>query len=149
MTKHARAKNLTDTAVTEIVHILDGWSTKLTWDLLIAKTEQKLRVRYTRQALFQHERISLAFVTRKQALSKGVGNRPRASGNPELEKTRERLDRLLAESERLEAENNRLLEQFVRWAYNASMRNLSSDFLNQPLPSVDRQQTKVSKKGSR
>lgn len=149
MTKHARAKNLTDSAIAEIVHILDGWSTKLTWELLIGKIEQRLRVRYTRQALFQHERISLAFVTRKKGLSKGVGSRPKNSSNPELEKTRERLDRLIAENERLEVENDRLLEQFARWAYNASMRKLSSDFLNQPLPSVDRQLTKIGEKGRR
>lgn len=74
MTKHVRAKNLTDNVIAEIVHILDGWNTKLTWDLLIAKIEQRLRVRYTRQALFQHERISSAFVMRKKALSKGGGN---------------------------------------------------------------------------
>ncbi len=149
MTKHVRAKNLTDSAIAEIVRILDGWSTKLTWELLIGKIEQRLRVRYTRQALFQHDRISLAFATRKEALTKGVGSRPKTSSNPELEKTIERLELLKAENERLEAENNRLLEQFWRWAYNASTRGLSAEFLNQQPPAVDRQQTKISKKGRR
>lgn len=149
MKKHVRGKNLTDTAIKDIVQILDGWSTKLTWNLLRDKVEQRLRVRYTRQALSHHDRISLAFTTRKAAFSKGVGSRPKNSDNPELEKTLERLDRLKAENERLEAENDRLLEQFARWAYNASMRNLSQNFLNQPLPPVNRQQTKIDKKRSR
>lgn len=145
MTKHVRAKNLTGNVIAEIVHILDGWTTKLTWDLFIVKIEQRLRVRYTRQALFKHERISSAFVMRKKALSKGGGTLPRTSGNTEHEKTLERLGQLKSENERLEAENNSLLEQFARWAYNASMRGLSQDFLNQALPTVDRQQTKTSK----
>lgn len=146
MTKHARAKNLTDGSIADIVAILDGWSTQLSWDLLIEKVEQRLRLRYTRQALHKHERIRLAFATRKKRLSKGGGTGPQSTGNPELDKTLERLDRLKEENHRLELENSALLEQFARWAYNASTRNLSSDFLNQPLPTVDRGQTKRAKR---
>lgn len=31
-----------------------------------------------------------------------------------------------------------LLEQFVRWAYNAASRGLTEDFLNRPLPPTNR-----------
>lgn len=34
--------------------------------------------------------------------------------------------------------NEVLLEQFVRWAYNAGTRGLTEDFLNQPLPPPNR-----------
>jgi len=43
-----------------------------------------------------------------------------------------------AEIERLKAENARLLEQFVRWVYNANNRGVSEEVLNRPLPAVNR-----------
>jgi hypothetical protein len=43
-----------------------------------------------------------------------------------------------AEIERLKAENARLLEQFVRWSYNANNRGVGEDVLNRPLPAVNR-----------
>jgi hypothetical protein len=43
-----------------------------------------------------------------------------------------------AEIDRLKAENARLLEQFVRWAYNANNRGVSEEVLNRPLPAVNR-----------
>ena len=54
----------------------------------------------------------------------------------------ERMARLEAENQRLEAENQRLLEQFVTWAYNAHTRGITKEFLNQPLPRVNRGQTR-------
>lgn len=151
MTKYLRAQNITDRVTGEVVSILDGWCTKLTWELLIEKVQERLKVRYTRQALHQHERIRLAFVTRKKALLRSNGGPARSTGHLEFDKTLERLDRLKVENERIEAENKALLDQFARWTYNASSRGLSIDFLNQPMPSVDRDQTKTArpKKGKR
>nr|WP_236080464.1 hypothetical protein [Pseudomonas aeruginosa] len=145
MAKYIRGQNITDKLIAEVVALLDGWSSKLTWDLLLDKIEQRLSVRYTRQALHQHERIRLAFVQRKKSLSQANSAGLKSTGHPELDKALERIARLKAENERLESENNALLEQFARWAYNASSRNLSIDFLNQPLPSVDRAQTKLTR----
>lgn len=48
----------------------------------------------------------------------------------------ERIDRLKAENE-----NNALLEQFARWAYNAHTRGLDEAFLNRALMPVDREKT--------
>lgn len=50
----------------------------------------------------------------------------------------ERLERLEAENERLRQENEKILEQFVRWQYNAYARGLSERDLNRPLPTIDR-----------
>ena len=61
----------------------------------------------------------------------------------ELQKAMERIDRLKAENERLKDENNSLLEQFARWAYNAHTRGLDEDFLNRALMPVDREKTKI------
>jgi len=138
--KRVRAKNIGDGDIGEIVSILDGWSGKLSWDLLISAIEKRNGNSYSRQALDKHERIKQAFVQRKKALSGAVGEK-RKSGPPEAQAAMERIQRLTAENERLNRENTSLLEQFVRWAYNASLFGIGQDKLNNPLPPVNRNQT--------
>jgi hypothetical protein len=142
-----RAKNLTDADIEVIVGILDGWSDKLTWDGLIDAITSRLRAKYTRQALNQHERIKQTFQLAKERLS-GV-ERPRGKGLSglnavETQAFMERFKKLEGENARLRLENERLLEQFVVWAYNAHTRGLDREFLSRPLPRVDRDQTKLS-----
>ncbi len=135
-----RAKNLTDADIKQIVEILDGWSGKLTWELLIDAIELRMHNRYTRQALHKHERIRHAFDLQKKSWA-GNGGEIRRVTSPELRVALEQIARLEAENRRLESENERLLEQFVRWAYNAHTRGLDHEFLNRPLPPVNRGQT--------
>ena len=132
-----RAKNLDDAGIKEIVEILDGWSEKLTWDLLIDVINSRTHNKYTRQTLHKHERIKNAFDLRKLALADGDAT-IRSVRSPELQKALERIARLEVETKRMESENTQLLEQFVRWAYNAHTRGLDSNFLNRPLPPVSR-----------
>lgn len=136
-----RSKNLGDADVKQIAEILDGWADKLSWELLIEAIELRMFNRYTRQALYKHERIRHAFELRKNELSGGRKDVKRVA-SPQLQLALERIARLDAENRRLEAENNNLLEQFARWAYNAHTRGLDHDFLNRALPSVNRGQTK-------
>jgi hypothetical protein len=136
-----RAKNLGDAEIKQIVEILDGWSGKLTWELLIDAIELRMHNRYTRQALHKHERIHHAFDLQKKNLS-GKAGEIKHVASPELQAALERIARLEGENRRLESENQRLLEQFVRWAYNAHTRGLDHDFLNRSLPPVNRGQTK-------
>lgn len=136
-----RAKNLDDGAIADIVVILDGWTGKLSWELLVDAIERRKHARYTRQALDKHERIKHAFALRKKALAAG-----RAAGvpdveSPELQAALERIARLEGQNARLEAENERLLGQFACWAYNAHTRGLDKAFLSRPLPAVNRDQT--------
>lgn len=142
MTK--RAKNLEDADITQIVEMLDGWSGKLSWDLLIDAIEKRRYMRYTRQALHKHERIGQAYSLRKKSLSALGDSKEKSYSSPELQIAYQSLARLTAENTRLKVENEHLLEQFVRWAYNAHTRNLDKGFLNRPLPSVDRDVTKPS-----
>lgn len=134
-----RGKNLTDDAIEKVVRVIDGWSDKpLTWDALVDALVARLHCRYTRQALHKHERIKAAYTQRKGALA-GADAPPRGSG--QMVEAMARIERLEAENRRLEAENQRLLEQFVTWAYNAHTRGLTKEFLSQPLPRVNRDQT--------
>lgn len=136
----SRERNLDDEAISCIVTILDGWAGKLTWDLLIEAVDRHLRASYTRQALHKHDRIKQAFVQRKKALQSDPSVKETAD-SPELHAALERIARLDGENARLEAENQRLLGQFARWAYNANTRGFDRDFLNQPLPAVNRDRT--------
>jgi hypothetical protein len=136
-----REKNLDDAVVAAIVEVLDGWNGRLTWDMLIEAVKSREGLRYTRQALHRHERIRLAFTVRKKALL-GQEVPPREIASLELRVALDRVARLEAENQRLAAENNALLEQFARWAYNAHTRNLTNEFLNSPLPAVDRERSK-------
>ena len=135
----SRSRNLTPVAIEQIVSILDGWSGKLTWDLLIQSVARRLRGTYTRQALHKHERIRDAFTLRTKTLSISVGGKKAIS--PESQVTNDRIARLEGENQRLQMENDRLLEHFVRWAYNAYSRGLDEQFLSRPLPAINRQQT--------
>ena len=135
--KQGRAKNLDDAAIKKIVEILDGWTEKLTWELLIDAVELRMHNRYTRQTLHKHGRIKSAFEIRKSGIADGDGE-TRTVKSQELQKAIERIARLEVANKRLESENVQLLEQFVRWAYNAHTRGLDSNFLNNPLPPVNR-----------
>jgi hypothetical protein len=53
----------------------------------------------------------------------------------------QKIARLVAENERLSDENNKLLIQFVMWAYNAQCRGLDLEALNTPLPPISRQRS--------
>ena len=135
------ARKLTDRDIQTIVGIIDGWHGKLTYPKLIDATEIPLRQRFTRQALFAHGRIRAAFDNRKNALRNGSAGKQVKS--VELQKALERIDRLDSELQRLKNENEALLSQFVRWAYNAHSKGLTPDFLDQPMPEVDRRRTKT------
>ncbi len=135
-----RAKNLDDEAIRRIAEILDGWNGDLSWQALIEQIQVRLQSKYTRQALHRHERIRLAFeVTKKRVASP---NKRQRDHNDPIRVPAARIFRLEAENDRLQ--KDRLLEQFVRWAYNAHTRGLDEAFLNRPLPQIDRRPTKKS-----
>lgn len=129
-----RARNLTDADIEAIVRILDGAGGRLTWAALIDRVERDLGCRYTRQALHKHARIQSAFAAQQRAAADGE----REKKPSEMQLLSDRIARLKSENERLEAENSQLLEQFARWAYNASIRNIDPEYLNRPLPPIDR-----------
>ncbi|MGH9521829.1 MAG: hypothetical protein ACRD3E_04780 [Terriglobales bacterium] len=136
--RHRRSRNLDDAAISEIVGIVDGCTGPLSWNLLIEAIDERTRVRYTRQALNNHERIKLAFSVRREALKAIHGPMRVDTAPPEYAALLQINARRDAEIERLKAENARLLEQFVRWSYNANNRGVSEEVLNRPLPAVNR-----------
>jgi hypothetical protein len=145
-TSVTRAKNLAENDIAEIVSILDGWTGALTWELLIESIRQRRGQEYTRQGLHRHVRLRDAFRLRKAILSETEAFSPNRPDSIELQVELERNARLEGEVQRLKMENNHLLEQFARWAYNAHMRGLDEAFLNRPLPKIDRERTRFGHK---
>lgn len=136
----SRARNLDDDSIEKIVQILDGWTGKLSWELFIVQIEKVTHNLYTRQALDKHARIKDAFTARKVVLG-GRDRKQFENKSREMQLALQRIARLEAENQRLGNENNTLLNQFVRWAYNAHGRGLDQAFLDTPLPSVNRERS--------
>lgn len=134
-----RARVIDDDVMEVVLHILDGWKGKLTWDALIAAIKASISAEYTRQALFGHQRIAEAFVLRKSELAKEVGKLP--SGDAKTNANLETIARLKAENKRLTSEANNYREMFIRWTYNAQKKNLTAEFLNSPMLPVQRDKT--------
>jgi hypothetical protein len=136
-TASKRSKNLTSETIDAIVKILDGWSGKLNWELLIDEVSKRLHQTYTRQALSSYERVKGAFQLQKGRLPY-LKEGAKKLYSPEDIAESQRNARLVAENARLESENQRLLEQFTRWAYNAHTQGIPEEILNRALPKVHR-----------
>ncbi len=119
-----RARNLTDADIQQIVEILDGWTGKLTWNLLIAATHDRLCTSMSGYVM------PSSWSRTRQPLRARLRNAPRR-----------RKCRWLLSASPGWAENERLLEQFVIWAYNAYTKGIDEKTLNRPLPPVNRGRT--------
>ncbi len=140
--RKSRAPDLTDERIAVVVEAIDAWKGKLTWELLLAEVKSRTGFLYSRFTLAEHTEIANAFSFKKDQLR---GTLPRSRGQPRDELVRSAIaqaDRYKAKAERLEAENQLLLEQFVVWATNAERNRVTMDMLSAPLPKPDRDRTK-------
>jgi hypothetical protein len=140
--KKSRAPDLTEDRIKVVIDILDGWKGKLTWDLLLDAVQTATGLRYSRFTFADYPQIANAFSLKKDAL-RGTWTGERSQ--PRDERVRaalEQVERYKAKAERLEKENQLLLEQFVTWATNAERKGVTMTMLNAPLPKPNRDQTK-------
>ncbi len=133
------AKHLTDKDISNVCELLDDWPTdaKLTWDRLVEAVAHDYKLTTTRQTLQKQVRIKNAFLEVKALVS---GNAPKVAGRirhlpSSLKAAADQLARKEQTIQRLEDENNKYLEQFQTWLYNAHMLGITVDQLNQPLES--------------
>jgi len=126
-----RAKNLSQDMVVAIQAILDEWEAPLTWQSFIDEVTHRTGQTYTRQALDRH--IGDSFSAKKKFLGGLVKSR-KLPGNSKLEVALRRQGVLESDKRKLEQVNERLLEKFARWAYNAHTRGITLDILERPLP---------------
>ena len=129
------AKHLTPKDIDSIISLIDGWDGKLSWEALCDASEPLTGTRPTRQTLNAHERIKSAFGHKKEQLKNGFVSTKRPQS---LSIAEQRIRRLESENSRLKAENANLLEQFLKWQYNAYKHGLSKEKLDADLPAIDR-----------
>jgi len=141
-----RAPNLSAENIETIVSLIDAWTGELTWERLIAAIASTFGATYTRHGLSHHAPVARAFRLKKNALrTSTVRKRDWSSTwSTELQTALARIKKLEAETARLEAENGRLLAQFVVWLYNADARGLSEEHLNAPLPTQLGHESRIS-----
>ncbi len=140
--KKPRAPDLTDERIQVVIDTLDDWNGKLTWDLLLEKVAEKTGIAYSRFTFAEYPKIANAFTLRKKALSrtwKAESSQPR---DVQVRAAFEQVARYRAKVERLESENQLLLEQFVTWATNAERKGVTMAMLNAPLPKPSRDRSK-------
>lgn len=140
--KKTRAPDLTQERLQLVLDTLDGWKGKLTWDLLLDAVEKATGIAYSRFTLGEYPQIANAFSLKKDVLR---GTWKPAGGEPRDERVRtalEQVERYRSKVQRLEHENQLLLEQFVTWAHNAERKGVTMMMLNAPLPKPHRDRSK-------
>jgi len=143
--KKTRAPDLTEERLQIVLDTLDVWKGKLTWDLLIDAVEKITGITYSRFTFAEYPQIANAFSLKKDVL-RGTWKSERSE--PRDERVRaalEQVERYKAKVQRLEQENQLLLEQFVTWAHNAERKGVTVMMLNAPLPKPQRDRSKEAK----
>jgi hypothetical protein len=118
----------------QIVALIDRWTLewgKLTGPNLEKKVEGCLKVKLTRQGMFNHEPILTAFTNRNVVLKGEKPKRVRPIGEGLAE---QRIKARDAEITRLKKVVEGFEERFVRYVYNAKMKGMTIDDLELPLP---------------
>lgn len=129
------AKHLTEKDINKILGALDGWEGKLTWDRLCESVAALVGKKPTRQSLSSHQKIKLAFVNKKKRLREDIEE---VKTPQSLALAAQRIKRLEEINARLKNENDRLIEKFVIWQYNAYRNGVMQEDLDMPLPAIDR-----------
>ncbi|OZO04535.1 hypothetical protein B7453_10380 [Pseudomonas sp. IB20] len=132
------AKHLTRSDIMAIVDTLYAWQGLLTWDELCGAVTNLVGKRPTRQSLSANPDIKRAFDQAKAQSRSEVVHVPTPSS---LKIAGERIARLESENEALKLQNSRLIERFLRWQYNASIKGLHLSQLDHPLPIIDRERS--------
>ncbi|MFP8966472.1 hypothetical protein ACKC9G_07855 [Pokkaliibacter sp. CJK22405] len=128
-------RHLTGYDIKVLVDIIDAWNERLTWNSLCDRAEEIFGFRPTRQTLNAHQAVKSAYDAKK----KYVKNQATPSRRPSsLAYAEQKIRKLESEIERHKYEKERLIEQFIRWQYNAQKRGLTKLMLDEPLPFIDR-----------
>ena len=128
-------RHLTDHDIQVLVDLIDAWEGRLTWDGLCDRAGEVFGFRPTRQTLNAHLAVKSAFGAKKNYGKVG----PTPSRRPSsLSYAEQKIRKLESEVERHKFENERLIEQFIRWQYNAQKRGVTKTMLDEHLPVIDR-----------
>ncbi len=137
------AKHLKQADIDAIVDIIRGWPTdKISWEGICVASAKVIGKTPTRQTLNAHAAIKDAYAAKKNGLQV---HGPRTAMPSSLAVAAQRIARLQTENDELRLRNDALLEQFVKWLYNAYKHGLKEHQLNAELPRIDRERTEDAK----
>jgi septal ring factor EnvC (AmiA/AmiB activator) len=143
------SKHLTDDDIDLAVKILTGWNDKITWEAFLEVFSTARGDSITKAAIQKrHSRIVDNFNDAKKRArtnrdTRRIEDKVTRHGDVALAYQIEQNTKLKARIEVLERENRDLLEQFVRWLYNAGSKGVTPEILNRPLPE------KMTRKGAK
>lgn len=136
MAKHLKSKD-----VEAIINMIRGWpSEKLTWERICDEAAKIINGKPTRQTLNAHAAIKQAYTAKKTTLKT---HGPRTATPSSLVVAAQRIARQQTVIDELKSTNTALMEQFVRWQYNAYKYGLKEHQLNEELPRIDRERTEI------
>lgn len=99
-------------------------------------------VRYSRFTFAEYPRIADAFAVKKKKLSSTLTRGPRTRRDGQILAALDEAERFREKADRLERENELLLEQFQTWAVNAERHGVTIAQLNAPLALPNRERSK-------
>lgn len=111
-----RSPNLDGARIDAIVRTVRRLRGKASWDAVVSAVEDRLGCRYTRQALFAHPAIRLAYQERRFGEPAANGERPVSERARAAARAKASAAAELAEVRRRE---EALLERIAIWMYNA------------------------------
>ena len=125
-----RSPNLDARRVAAVVGIVTRHPGLPSWEGVVVLVEAALGCRYTRQALFKHAAIRLAFQERKAGGPVLPGKRPVSARARDAAAIKARQQAELADLRRRE---EALLERMARWIYNAHAHGIPTTLLDADL----------------
>lgn len=139
------AVHITEVRKHTILKLLEQWCGRLAWDPFLDAVEQATGHRYTRQALWNHERIKLLWLARKSELRARTEKEEQQKGSLGVISALEKRDRLQREVDHLKVVINNYDQMFLRWIYNLKLAGYTDERLraevDKPLPAKPKEVT--------
>jgi len=130
-----RSPNLSARTVAALVERVNTWDGRLTWNDLVKLAAEETGRSYVRQTLYNNGSIRAAYQAHQEERRSSERWGDRRNRRRPMDGTIRRLRQQVLQ---LQNENSLLIERFARWVYNASVRGLDEQFLDNPLPPIDR-----------
>ena len=133
----SRKPHIKDVHIAAIQSLIRSWNDeKITWESVCAAAEPVLGYKPSRSGLNSHPRLIEAFQARKAGLKVRPPENRSMPGS--LASAARQLATKDAEIAELTSTINKLEEQFERWQYNARLRRVTLEHLDEPLPHLER-----------
>lgn len=133
----SRNPNIKAEHIAAILNLIRSWTDeKITWTAVCEAAKPVLGFEPSRSGLNSHPRLLEAFQARKA----GLKVRPPEKGSMpgSLASAGRQIATKDAEIAELNSAINKLEERLVRWQYNALLRRVTPEQLDEPLPRIDR-----------